>query len=158
MTAPRSEVLMRRQLDRRLNEVRDGIPLLQPPRGGWLATLRNALGMKQEILAQRMGVSRQAISQLEKREVEGSATLKALEQAAEALGGQLVYAIVPRKSLTSTLEERAHTLASRMVRESRHTMRLEDQEPASDMESRMHELAADLLQSPAELWSDPGGD
>lgn len=153
-----AETLVRKQLDRRFDELRDAVPLLRPPRDGWVSTLRNAFAMKQEVLARRMGVSRQAISQLEQREVDGSATLKALEQAAHALGGELVYGIVPRKSITSTLEERAITLASRMTGAARHTMRLEDQEPTSDLHQRTVELAKELLESPEELWLDQSGD
>ena len=150
-------MLARQQLDRRLDALRNVVPLLQPPRDGWIATLRNALAMKQDVLARRMGVSRQSISQLERREAEGSATLKALEQAAEALGGRLVYAIVPRESIASTLEERALLLARRMTGAARHSMRLEDQEPSSDLDTRTRELANELLKAPEQLWANPDG-
>lgn len=153
-----AEKLARQQLDRRLDALRDKIHLLQVPRDGWVSSLRHALAMTQENLAKRMGVSRQAIGQLEQREMDGSATLKALEQAAQALGGKLVYAIVPRTSINRTLEERALEIASRITGSARHTMRLEDQEPDSDLHHRTLELAKQLLDSPEELWVDQIGD
>ena len=131
--------------------------LLERPRGGWIANLRRALGMPQAYLADRMKVSRQAISQLEKREVDGSITLKAMEQAAHALGGRLVYAVLPERPLQATLEDRAFRIAARMTGSVRHTMKLEDQEPASDLDQRTREVAKELLDSPARLWSMPYG-
>jgi len=151
------ELLARRQLDRRLDAIREASQLLDQPRGGWIVALRRALGMTQAHLADRMAVSRQAISQLEKREADGSVTLRALEQAAAALGGRLVYAVVPDRPLTETLEDQALNVAARMTGSVRHTMRLEDQEPSSDLDQRTRDLAQELLASPARLWSMPNG-
>jgi predicted DNA-binding mobile mystery protein A len=113
--------------------------------------------MTQAHLARRIGVSRQAVSQLEQREVDGSVTLNALEQVAQALGGRLVYAIVPERSLTETLERRALEVAADLTNSVRHTMRLEDQEPGRDLEERTRDLANELLASPKRLWSNRGG-
>jgi predicted DNA-binding mobile mystery protein A len=113
--------------------------------------------MTQAHLADRMAVSRQAISQLEKREADGSVTLKALEQVSLALGGRLVYAVVPDRPLTKTLEEQALRVATRMTGSVRHTMRLEDQEPLSDLDQRTRDLAQELLTTPTRLWSMPDG-
>lgn len=111
--------------------------------------------MSQADLAERMEISRQSVSHLEKREADGSATLRALEEAARALGAELVYAIVPESSISDTLEERALALASRMTGSVRHTMRLEDQEPHSDIDQRTKDLAEKLLASPRQLWKGP---
>lgn len=99
-----------------------------------------------------MAVSQQAVSQLEKREADDSATLASLREAAAALDAELVYAIVPRRAIRATLGDRAHRLAQRMVDSVRHTMRLEAQDPESDLDVRTKELAARLLESPAQLW------
>jgi predicted DNA-binding mobile mystery protein A len=111
--------------------------------------------MNQADLARRMGISRQAVGQLEQRESDGAATLKALAQAADALGGELVYAVVPRQSIGEMLENRALRLASQMTGSVRHTMRLEDQAPDSDLDERARALASELLASPDQLWSSP---
>jgi predicted DNA-binding mobile mystery protein A len=147
--------LARQQLDQRLERIRSMIPDLGRPQRGWVSALRTAYAMSQADLARRMGISRQAVSQLEQRESDGSVTLKALEQAAQALGGELVYAIVPRRSISDTLEDRALRLASQMTASVRHTMRLEDQAPNSDLDERTRALARELLASPRQLWSSP---
>jgi len=152
------EALARQQLDRRLDHIREAAGVLRPPRGGWILTIRNAMGMTQKIFARRMGVSPQAISQLEQRETDGSVTLKALQLAAEKLGGELVYAIVPAKSIHEAIESRALQIASRMTGAVRHTMRLEDQEPSSDLHRRTVELARELASDPQQLWSAPDGE
>lgn len=109
--------------------------------------------MSQAALADRMGVSQQMISQLEQRESSGNVTLNALQEAAEALGGQLVYAIVPARPLQKTLEDRALRIARQMTGSVHHTMRLEDQETGSDPDERTRELARELMASPGRLWS-----
>lgn len=149
--------LARRQLDRRLDQIRDVAPIMRQSKGGWISILRMALGMTQADLARRMGVSRQAISQLEQREADGSATLRALEEAADAMGSEVVYALLPERSIADTLEERAMRLARRMTGSVRHTMRLEDQEPQSDLDQRTRELAKELLSDPTRLWTDLDG-
>ena len=147
------EVIARRQLDERLNAIRQVGGLFERPRRGWIATLRRALGMPQTRLAHQLDVSRQAISQLEKREADGSITLNALEQAAEALGGRVIYAVVPDRPIQETLSRRAMHLASQITGAVRHTMQLEDQEPGSDLERRTAELAEALAETPSRLWS-----
>lgn len=153
----RVKELARKQLDQRLERIRELGPALSEPDAGWVSALRNALGMTQADLARRMDVSQQAVAQLEKREAGGSATLKALEGAAHALGGELVYAIVPRRPISDVLERRALELAARMTGSVRHSMRLEDQEPDSDLDERTRELAKELLASPRRLWSGTDG-
>lgn len=148
----------RQQLDRRIDAIRGALSALRPPPRGWVASLRTALGMTQAHLAKRMGVARQAITQLEQRELHGSVTVKALQDAAHALGGELVYAIVPERSIHDTLEERANRLARQMAASVRHSMRLEDQETGSDLEERVREIARELMVSPGKLWSTPNAE
>lgn len=152
-TEKRVRDVARRQLDQRLEHIRGVTRALEAPAGGWIATLRTAYGMSQKDLARRIGVSQQSVSQLERREADGSATLHALEQAAEALGGQLVYGIVPARPIEALIEERALHLARRMTDSVRHTMRLEDQEPSADLDDRTRALARELKSSPARLWA-----
>ena len=143
----------RQQLDRRFETVRNEPQHLKAPEGGWVSAIRTAYAMSQADLARRMGVSRQAVSQLEQREADGAVTMRALEQAAQALDSELVYMLVPRRSIGATLEARALRLANQMTSSVRHTMRLEDQEPESDLDERTRVLAKQLLASPSQLWS-----
>lgn len=149
--------LGREQLDRRLHDIRQIAPALQTPAKGWIAAVRTALGMTQADLAGRMEVSRQAVSQLEQREADGSVTLNALREAAEALGGRVAYVVIPDRPVSQMLEERAYGIARQMVTSVRHSMRLEDQETDSDVEERIREIAEELLASPNRLWSHPDG-
>jgi predicted DNA-binding mobile mystery protein A len=113
------------------------------------------LGMSQRHLAKRIGIGQQALSHLERREVDGTITLKALRQAAAALGAQVVYAVVPSRPLSEKLHKRAEEIARKMVGSIRHSMKLEDQEPDSDVEERVKEIVRELLASPERLWSTP---
>lgn len=147
--------ISRRQLDRRLDGLRPVMSMLRPPADGWVAALRSAYGMTQADLAARLGVTRQAIGQLEQRESGGSVTLKALQDAARALGGDLVYAIVPNRPISETLERRARDLARQMTASVQHTMRLEDQETDAASDEQTRSLARELLSKPHRLWSIP---
>lgn len=149
----RVRMVARRQLDQRLDQVRNRAQLLETPSGGWISALRTAYGMSQRELAKRMGVSQQAVSHLESREADGSVTLKALEQAAEALQARLVYAVVPAQRIEELIEARALKLAEQMIASVQQTMRLEDQETSVDASERVRELASELKSSPERLWT-----
>lgn len=71
---------------------------------GWLRSVRHAVGVRVEEVARRLGVSRWEIFRLENAEKESRIQLGSLRRAAEALGCELVYALVPREG---TLEEMA---------------------------------------------------
>lgn len=103
-------------------------------------------------LARRLGVTGQAVASLEKSEADGSIRLETLRRAAEALDCRLVYAIVPRTSLETIVDERAHDVARRRVDRVEHTMLLEDQlGGVEDADYLVDELAEQLKQS-SSLW------
>ncbi len=109
-------------------------------------------------LAKRMKVQQPRIVELEKAESGGNITMQTLERAAEALGCRVVYAIVPFKPLTTTLEERALQIAERQLSSVEQTMRLEAQ-GVDNQEQRKRtrqRLANELLRRPARLWDDLG--
>ncbi len=108
-------------------------------------------------LAKRLGMQQPSLTELEKSEAAGNITLKSLERVAEALGCRLVYALVPVKPLTRTIEERASQIAREKLAAVEQTMRLEDQEvqhPASRKEAERR-LVEELLRRPARLWDEP---
>jgi len=84
------------------------------------------MSMKQ--LGSRLGMSPQAVQDLEKRETSETISLAKLRQAAEALNCELKFVFVPRPSLQETIGRQA----ARKAREERkrlvHTMRLEAQD------------------------------
>jgi predicted DNA-binding mobile mystery protein A len=126
--SPEMRALQRRQLDAWLTS----LPPVQPPRTGWIRTIRNALGMTLAQLGRRLGVSPQSVLSLEQRELEETISVGKLREAAEAMACDLRVVFVPRTSLETTVREQA----TRRAREERerlvHTMRLEDQEQGVD--------------------------
>lgn len=142
----------RRAFDRRFGAVDFGA--LEPrPRRGWVRAIREAIGMRQTTLAQRLGVTRDAVWKLERAEADGRITLAKLEQIAEAMECRLVYAIVPRTTLRELVLKRARSAAQERLGYALHTMELEAQgvEPQSQAES-LDRLAEELVDS-GRLWS-----
>jgi predicted DNA-binding mobile mystery protein A len=68
-----------------------------PPKKGYINAIRKALYMSSAQLARRMGISQSGVSLLEKRERVSSVTLDTLDRAADALGCELHYELVPKK-------------------------------------------------------------
>src|SRR5262245_49379213 len=101
--------LARKALDARLSSWRGLTPA--PPRG-WIRAIRESLQMSSTDLAARLGTSKQAVSQMERSEADGSIRLETLRRAAEALNCRLVYALVPAESLEQIVDRRAHELAT----------------------------------------------
>ena len=98
--------LQRLELDRHLDAVRTVLPSLKTPRGGWAQTIRAGLGMTLAQLASRAGIAQPSVSQLEKSEAGGRIRLDTLARIADALDCELVYALVPRRPLSETVESR----------------------------------------------------
>lgn len=108
---------------RSLGAAEDG--LRATPSGGWIATIREALGMSAAQLAERLGVSRAAVYKLEQREKGRNVTLKQLDKAAEALDCEVRYTLVPKQSLEQTIRDRARQKAERQLRAANASMGLE---------------------------------
>lgn len=77
------------------------------PLGGWVYALRMAHGLSGADLAERLGVTRQAVAELERREEQGTASLSALAAAARALDATLVYYLRPNRPLARRGSEEA---------------------------------------------------
>jgi predicted DNA-binding mobile mystery protein A len=115
------------QLDRTLEAFRAAAKTPRPQKG-WLRAIREAAGISASEIARTLKTSRQLPVQLEKAEAEDRITLKSLRAAANALGCELVYALVPKAhSLQDLVEERARSQANEHVRRVKHSMALEDQ-------------------------------
>lgn len=118
--------IRRKQIDERLRPYSS--PLLNGPRGGWIKTVRTALGMTLEQLGKRIGRSRQAVDQLERSEANGSITLAKLRSAADAMGCDVVIGLRPRAgSLENTVRQQALLKARGLQASVFHTMELEAQ-------------------------------
>ena len=145
----KDRALARKHLDNKLNSIRHSCNVQRPPKG-WIKAIREALGMPAEQLANRIGVTKPRVYEIEKAEVSGSITLNSLERAARALDCKLVYTLVPRLSLQDTVETRALEIAKKRIDSASHTMALEDQ---ALNEKELHEQIGTL----ARELSDQGG-
>jgi predicted DNA-binding mobile mystery protein A len=142
--------LRRRQLDEKLNQL-GHVPRLSH---GYIRELREALQMSTYQFADRLGVSQSTVMDLEKSERHGTISIKSLERAAEALGCQLVYALVPRTSLEQMVEEQSKLRAKQLSSTIFRTMALEQQSASSsENEALIEQLAEDVLRhAKRELW------
>ena len=145
----------RRQLDKRLNSLRNSEMVARPSRG-WVRAIREALGMTTAQLGKRIGVSQPRAVAVEKAEAEGSITLDSLERAARALDCRLVYALVPRDPLEEMVHARAQRLALKRLESTRHSMSLEAQEvEETDEQEQLKRMIAHILdKSGSQLWEE----
>ena len=93
---------------------------------------------------------------IEKAEKDKSITLDSLERAARALDCRVVYTLVPRKSLSDIVEERARKVAKERLQSTQHSMALEAQSiDKTDEEEQLRLLSERLIKKAgSELWED----
>lgn len=160
--------LARRQLSQVVGAYLRPATTTKAPRDGWITAIREALGMSAQDLGKRMGVGTSSVFRLEDRERDGRATIAALRAGAEALGFDLVYALVPRIERPTTavddtiLDElimsAAMGVAAEDLRRVGKTMALEDQAVARGAaDAQLKERATELAANPRELWRRAGG-
>lgn len=125
------------------------------PSVGWVRTIRNSFGMSLEQLGDKLEVTRQSAQNLEKREADGTITIKALEEAANALDMKLVYGFIPMDgSIEKLIDRKARKLATEIVLRTSGTMKLEDQENSPErikkaIEERTKEIIEEM---PKMIW------
>ena len=143
-------LLARKRLDQRLAVAREVHPSTWiAPRAGWIRAIREALGMPRHALGQRMGVGEKRVMQLERGEANGKLTVESLSRAAEALDCELVVALLPRRALEQTVNDRRMQLAASWL-ESRvvHTMAMENQAVS------LRDLPSQLVREVEQLFPD----
>ena len=108
--------------------------------------------MTQGALAKRLGVSKAAVTQLERAEINGGVTISKLSEVASALDCTLVYALVPNTSLEETVQRQARRVAKEQMGYVATTMALEDQaiEEAGNSEAFADQARRVLERN--ELW------
>lgn len=154
MTSNFTELKLR-QLDATLSRWR-AADLPSRPQSGWLKVIREALGMTATRQAKTLGVTTSTVTRLETSEADETISLATLRRAAEALGCELQYALVPKQSLADTLEARATALARQQMAAISHSMALEAQATSRQIvEAQTRALADSLLKgSRRALWRD----
>ncbi len=128
--------------------------LAMPPTG-WIKAIRTAIGMSMQQLGNKLNVSKQGVMDIEKREKDGSITIKSLQEIARAMDMQLVYGFVPNDgSLDALIEKRATELAIQIVMRTANTMKLEDQANSKKrIETAIRERATAIKnEMPKILW------
>ena len=116
------------------------------PQKGWLRAIREATGISLREMAIRLKRTPTLAAKLEKSEAEYRITLGSLRDAADALGCQLVYALVPKSgSIHDLAEQGARIKAAENVRAVEHSMALEDQ-AVGGIEDKIEEETRRMLQ------------
>lgn len=142
-----------RRLDEKLAATKP-VERFTPPSKGWIRAIRDALGMSGAQLGKRLGVAQQTVTAIEKSEATGTIQIQTLRKVADALGGRLVYAIVPDTSLEAMIQKQAREIALKALTRVSHTMRLEDQATSkADLEARIEDYIRNELRD-RDLWSD----
>lgn len=147
---PEIRTRARSRLDAKFESFRPVDRFAIPPRG-WIRGIRDALGMSLRQLGERLGMSAPAVKSLEESEANGTIQLKTLKRVAEALDCVVVYALVPKTSLTAMVDQRAREIALRALGRVSHSMALEDQQVDRDLEARIQRYIASAI-TDRNLW------
>ena len=129
-------------------------PARMAPHKGWVQALREALGMSQAALGRRLGVRASSVGKLEASERDGTLQIDTLRRAADALGCELVYVLVPRKPIGQMVDDQRLELAKPLLARTRHHMQLEAQDIADPETRQALVRAAEELIPDSQLWRD----
>lgn len=141
----------RRSLDQKL-EVFQPAARLQRPAKGWIRAIRDSIGLSSAQLGNAIGVRSQSVDDMEKAEASGGISLDTLQRVGRAMDCTLVYALVPNTSLEDMVKRRAVSLAQDVIAAVSHTMALEDQKVAGDMQQQIADYIEDHI-SERDLWT-----
>lgn len=145
----------KRQAESKINQASQAKKALVNPLGGWIAAFQEAIGMSASALADRVGISRNNVYSAIKNEQSGSISLNQLEKMADAMGGKLVYAIIPRQGeVDDIIMAQARNKAKRIIQRTRAHMALEEQtEGLRSQEEMIEELAREIAREmPRDFW------
>lgn len=151
--------IAREQYSKLINQAA-GFAGISQPKEGWIRAVRSALAMSGAALSKRLGGHRTTASYLERSELDGSITLKKMQQAAEAMHCRFVYAIVPAggldDSIESIIDRQAEAIARAIVEDTSVQMMLESQqlgkaESEKEVERLKKQIIADM---PRDFWED----
>ena len=144
-----------RQAARKINQATQVAQVFVKPLGGWVATFQEAIGMSAPALAERLGISRNSVYSSIQNEQAGTISLNQLEKMAEAMGGKLIYAIIPRDGqVEDIVMAQARKKAKRVIQRTRAHMALEEQtEGLRSQEEMIEELARENARDmPRDFW------
>lgn len=131
------------------------IKKITPPPTGWIKAVRTSLGMSLQQLGNKISITKQSLMEIERREKDGTITLKTLRDAAHGLDMELVYGFVPKDgTLEALIDRKAKELATQIVLRTSNTMKLEDQGNSNTrIQKAIEERAAYIKnEMPKILW------
>ena len=144
-----------RQAEEKISQAAQSAQAFAKPVGGWIVTFQEAVGIGASAVAERLGVSRNSVYSSVQNERAGTISLNQLKKIAEAMGGKLVYAIIPREgSVEEIVMAQARKKARRIVQRTRTHMALEGQtEGLRNQEEMIEELASEIAREmPRDFW------
>ena len=150
----RTKSLQIQQLNSKMQVVAS-IKKIAPPPIGWIKAVRTALGMSLQQLGNKISITKQSLTEIERREKEGTITLKTLRDVAIGLDMELVYGFVPKDgSLDALIQRKAKELATQIVLRTSNTMKLEDQGNTNKRIDKAIKERAALIKNemPKMLW------
>ena len=129
--------------------------LQNKPLNGWIRAIRYALGMSGRQLALRLGVSKNSVSSIEKREQDGSVTIRMMTRVGEAMDCTFFYGFLPNGSFEEIVRRRAGEIARERIERINQTMRLEGQElPEAEAKRFWRREVENLVDhTPRNLWN-----
>lgn len=121
-----------------------------------MRAIRTALGMTQAQLAKRMGIARQNAASLETDELNGNVTLARLMRAAEELGCELRYLLVPKQPLQDMVASQARRRAEQKLGRVNESQALEASAMSADsLSDAVVDLAREMeMNRAADLWDE----
>ena len=150
----RNDKLQFQQLNEKMDQLNGMQHVIVPPIG-WIKAIRNGIGMSMEQLGRKLSITKQGVMDIEKREMEGAITIKAMQEIAKAMDTEFVYGFVPNAgSLEQMIETRALEIAKTIVLRTSTTMKLEDQANSKErIEKAIKERAKEIInKTPKILW------
>jgi len=142
------------QLEKKLKPFKALVNVVYPE-NGWVNTIRLSIGMSLEQLGKRLEITRQSTQSIEKREVDGSITLRSLREAGAAMDMILVYGFFPKDgSIDKLIEKKAKEIATEIVLRTSGSMKLEDQgNNPIRIKRAIEERAKEIIdEQPKKLW------
>ena len=150
----RNNKLQFQQLNEKILQLAGMQHVIVPPIG-WIKAIRNGIGMSMEQLGKKLSITKQGVMDIEKREMEGAITIKAMQEIAKAMDTKFVYGFVPNAgSLEQMIETRALEIAKTIVQRTSTTMKLEDQVNSKErIEKAIKERVTEIInKTPKILW------
>jgi predicted DNA-binding mobile mystery protein A len=143
------------QISSRLEDLRNTKLIAVAPSNGWIKSIRTALEIPLSEMARRLGVNSTTVLAAERNEVANTITLAQLKRMADVLDCDLVYALIPRKSLSEIVNEEATKVATQEMATVAHSMALENQEPSHEfIVKKIRERKEELIAgSWKKIWS-----